>query len=97
MKWVDGLPIYRTVELLTGGNNTSSATFAELANHISSLTLARWAGRDSSAGILRFMRGNNAGVDVTIATGLVVVQHQTFDFTGEIVGVILEYTRLQDL
>jgi len=92
VKWVDGKPIFRTVALLVGGNNTSSATLAALAGVVDVLNNARWAGRDGAD--FRFMRGNNAGVDLVFSTGLVTVQHQTFDFTGEIVGVILEYTKL---
>jgi len=93
VKWIDGKPIFRTVAQLAGGNNTSSATLGALAGVIDVLNNARWA-CDDGPGTFRFMRGGNSGVDLVQASGLVTVQHQTFDFTGETVGVILEYTKL---
>lgn len=90
--FVNGFPIYKRGLLIPGGNNTSTITEADLADVVQFLLSAAWTCLD--AGTFRFMRGNNAGVDLVSATGAFTIQHQTFDFTGETVVLIVEYTKL---
>jgi hypothetical protein len=90
--FVDGSPIFKCGLLLDGGNNTTVSTQPELAGIVRFMVGAAWS--CNQAGTIRYFRGGTSGIDLVIATGEITIEHQTFNFTGEIVVIVLEFTQI---
>ena len=93
--FVNGNPIFRRTELVPGGLNSSTITIADLAGVMQFLVTASWTGLDVDNDTFRFMRAStNNGLDVVQSTGAIEIFHQGFDFSGEVIVLILEYTKV---
>lgn len=92
--WIDGLPIYRQVITIAGGNNSSSSGAVSGLSNSNRSTIVRVAfaaqGVVGGAIILQ-----PEGITLADATGVVTVLHSGVDFTGITLHVIVEYTRVQ--
>ena len=94
LAWVDGLPIYRRVEELSGGNGTTAGGAIPDLNNLSRDTIVRvdFAIRSPFSGNLFFYPEQ---VNINDTTGGIQVLHTGVDLTGITLHVIVEYTRVQ--
>jgi hypothetical protein len=92
IQWFDGKPIFRQGFLMVGGLNSSTVA-TNLQNIIQTLIDGHWAGFVAAAGWFANAGTQTNGINIDLA-GLITVDHQSINLTGEIIFCIVEYTKI---
>lgn len=92
--WIDGLPIYRRVIALVGGNGLSESAAVEELNSLNRTTIIRVAFATTSpfGGDFLYLAES---LQIKDSDGTITAVHTGVDLTGISIHAIVEYTRQQ--
>lgn len=92
VKWADGKAVYRQGFLVPGGANASTLA-TNLHTFMETLIDGSWAGFVGGVGWFANAGTQTNGITIDLA-GLLTIDHQSVNLTGELLFCILLYTKV---
>ena len=91
IQWVNGKTIFRQGFLIPGGQNASTLA-TDLETFLETLIDGSWAGFVAGSGWFANAGTQTNGITIDLS-GLITIDHQSINLTGELLFCILEYTK----